>query len=358
MGHATRCVPIIRALLKRNAEIILAGEGPVLEFLQQNFPGIRRIHFPGVAINYSTGGNMPKSMAVQTPSILRMIYTEHRALEKIIVEHNIDIVISDNRFGLWSKKAYSVYITHQVMIKPPYGMMWAEPWLYRFHRWFIRHYDTLWVPDLPGSDNLSGDLSHKYTLPPHGRYIGILSRFAPAGNSFPGLKKPRETNLLVMLSGPEPQRTIFENMILDALRRQPLENVVILRGKPGSQEEPISLPGVDIHHHLADEPIRDLILGARRIICRPGYSSLMDLVTLGKNAVLVPTPGQTEQEYLAGYLAGTGNFYSMKQKDFSLEHAIEAAGKLNDPVVLKNDPNLLTQQIDLLFMREFSSTGP
>lgn len=290
-------------------------------------------------------------MAAQSPSILYGIYKEHRLLKKIIRDYRVDIVISDNRFGLWSKKACSVYLTHQLSIKTPEKMKWAESLLYRMHQWFIKHYDECWVPDMPGRKNLSGDLSHQHPLPKNGHYIGILSRFENANWLVKPLDGKGAPELLIMLSGPEPQRTIFENIILNELALHAKLNAVILRGLPGMAHQSSPLPGVLIFNHLPDEEIGRLIRLAGVIVCRPGYSTIMDLATLGRNAVLVPTPGQTEQEYLARHLSADGLFYWIGQERFRLNDAIQAGQKLPKSIDFQNDKSLLETRADGLHLK-------
>ena len=345
IGHATRCVPVIRHLLQQKHKVIIAADGKPLDFLKEYFPELEFIRMPGFRVSYPSGNNMILKMMLQSPSILFNIYKEHRALKKILRDNNADVVISDNRFGLWSKKVFSVYLTHQLMIKATEKMKWTEPVLFRFHRWFIKHYDECWVPDLPGERNLSGDLSHQYILPKNGFYIGILSRFKKQDQLAKPADHIKSPDLLIMLSGPEPQRSILENVILKELAKQQGLQVVILQGLPGKSQESSPMPGVAVFNHLPDTEICRLISHSQVIICRPGYSSLMDLVTLGRNAVLVPTPGQTEQEYLAGYLSAGGLFCSMDQEGFDLNVALRAGQRLPASIEFQNDHSLLSDRI-------------
>jgi predicted glycosyltransferase len=348
IGHATRCIPVIRHLLQQKYEVVIAADGRPFDFLREYFPNLEFICLPGFRVSYPAGNKMALKMAAQSPAILFEIYKEHRRLKKIIRDYQVDIVISDNRFGIWSKKAYSVYLTHQLLIKTPETMKWAEPWLYRAHQWLISHYNECWVPDIPGGKNLSGDLSHQHPLPKNGYYIGILSRFENAIRLVKPADDKKATELLVMLSGPEPQRTIFENVILNELALYPQQNVVILQGLPGKLHQSSPLPGVVIFNHLPDEEIGQLIGRAGVIICRPGYSTIMDLVTLGRNAILVPTPGQTEQEYLARHLSADGIFYRMDQEGFRLSLALQAGQKLVKSIDFQNDRSLLETRINNL----------
>lgn len=354
IGHATRCVPVIRLLRQNNHHVIFAGDGKPLAFLREYFPDLEFIRFPGAKVSYPAGKNMTGKMVLQTPSLIYNLVREHKKLGRILVDHRIDAVISDNRFGLWSEKIYSVYLTHQVMIKAPSGLKWAEPLLYRMHKWIIGHYDECWIPDLPGDVNLSGDLSHKYPVPANGSFTGLLSRFEqPVEGIAKGLNE-NTPELLVMLSGPEPQRSILEKLVLDQWRESSGITAVVLRGLPGSSEELESYPGLKILNHVSDEEITCLVRSAKVILCRPGYSTLMDLAVLGKSAVLVPTPGQTEQEYLAAHLAARGAFRSVSQENFSLrqvlagfQQTLPARGPANDPSLLRSVIGRLQERINM-----------
>lgn len=349
IGHATRCVPVIKALLDNHHKVILAADGRSFDFLQEYFPDLKLVRFPGVKVSYPRGKNMALAMAMQAPALLFGICKEHRRLKKIIREFNIDVVISDNRFGLWSHRAYSVYMTHQVMIKAPRSMEWLEPLLHRFHWWFIKKYDECWVPDLPGESNLSGDLGHKYSLPRNGHFLGLLSRFSGDGaDDKPDLPGP---DVLVLLSGPEPQRSILENIILEEIQRTKAKDVIILRGLPGEPVKNPAFQGVKMINHMVDGELRQMILEAKIIICRPGYSTLMDLAALGRTAVLIPTPGQTEQEYLAEYLSSGGIFLKMDQRHFDLETAIESGKKLKSYLISGTGSDLLKKRISGLSLQ-------
>ena len=289
------------------------------------------------------------AMVLQSPALLFGICKEHRRLKKIIREYQIDVVISDNRFGLWSHRAYSVYMTHQLMIKAPRRMEWLEPLLHRFHGWFIKKYDECWVPDLPGESNLSGDLGHKYPLPRNGYFLGLLSRFSGDGaDDKPDLPGPE---VLVLLSGPEPQRGILENIILEEIQRTKAKDVIILRGLPGEPVKNPAFQGVKMINHVVDGELRQMIKAAKVIICRPGYSTLMDLAALGRTAVLVPTPGQTEQEYLADYLSSGGLFLKMDQRHFDLVEAIKAGQQVSGYFNFDPEVDLLKERISLLTAR-------
>lgn len=313
IGHATRCVPLVRMFLEEGFKVILGADGRPAQFLKEAFPDLDLIPFPGFRILYPESGSMALKMVLQSPGIIKGIINEHHELKRIIHQHKIDLVISDNRFGLWSKSVPCVYMTHQVMIKAPRTLSGLESLLCRIHGKIIRQYTYCWIPDLPGSENLSGDLSHYMPVQPNCKYIGPLSRFMNLkAVSKDSLDEKYRSDLLFLISGPEPQRTIFEKKVADQLRISSWKSV-ILRGLPGEIAVPDTLLNTTYHNHLDDQEIAKYIYGTRLVIARPGYSTIMDMAALGSRALFVPTPGQTEQEYLAKYLKERGYFDYISQ---------------------------------------------
>jgi hypothetical protein len=199
------------------------------------------------------------------------------------------------------------------MVKMPRGMKWLEPLLYRIHRNIIRKFNECWIPDMEGTENLSGDLSHKYPPPTPTYFVGPLSRFEPETTS----QKNENYRIAALISGPEPQRTLLEQKLSGQLidLREPS---VMFRGIPGEKNNPVYSGPITIYDHADDETIRNVLQSAGLIIARSGYSTIMDLYAIGRNAILVPTPGQTEQEYLAGYLSGQGYFYQVAQDEIDI----------------------------------------
>lgn len=315
LGHATRCVPIIRGLLKSGHKPIIAADKAPLDFLKEEFPDLKFIRLPGFEPSYSKGESQVFKLMTLIPEALTDFRKEHRDIEKIVREHNIDIIISDNRFGCWSRKAHSIFITHQLHIQTPRLWKWTYPIINMISRSYIRHYDELWIPDVEHEPSLSGILSHPADVKIKTRYIGHLSRFSSEVK-----ENGRYINNLVILSGPEPQRSIFENIIIQQAPDAE-GTTVVLRAKPNEKEIPHNnSKKLFFFNHADDKLFTELVSKSKNIICRGGYSSLMDLVILNKNAFLVPTPGQTEQEYLAAYLTEKGLFNSCKQKDFQLKN--------------------------------------
>lgn len=316
LGHAARCIPLIRYLLEKKCTVLIGAGGRAMELLK-NEPTCKEAEFiqlPGYTVSYPRNGSMVLKMATQVPRILKGISLEHEQLKKLITEKKIDAVISDNRFGLWSKKVPCVFITHQLMVKSPLG----ENFIRKKNTEYISRFSECWVPDIP--NGLSGDLGGKFKLPPNAKYIGLLSRFDYPQDALPE-KRLRE--LLVILSGPEPQRTIFEKMILQQLPRG--LKALIVQGITEKKERIQISEDAELVSHLTAEELRRDILSSEMILSRPGYSTLMDLAVLGKKAVFVPTPRQTEQEYLAEQLMKNKIAYSVSQKKFALRDALKEA---------------------------------
>lgn len=310
LGHATRCIPLIRQVLELGHVPIIAAEGRPLSLLREEFPAQEFIPFKGYEISYPEGIGMAWKMGVAAPRIMRRIAEEHDELQQIIAQHRIDAVISDNRFGLYTDRVPCVYITHQVMIKAPF----LEGVLHRLHRSYMERYTEVWVPD-HAKDGLSGDLGHKHPLSPRGKFIGPLSRFS-------GEQLPMERDLLVLISGPEPQRTRFERMVLEQLEHFEGTAMAVL-GTPEVKESRTNARGHLIMPHLPASDLEKAVSSSRLIISRSGYSTIMDLSVLGKKAVFVPTPGQTEQEYLGRMFHANGQHLLMPQRQFDLRKAWE-----------------------------------
>ncbi len=343
LGHASRCIPLIRRLQLAGFEVIVAADGRALKLLQTEFTDITCIRLPGFSPRFSAGAKLTGEMLMWIPALIWHSLLEHRKLASLVDAYKIAVVISDNRFGLFTHKAVSVFITHQIMIKAPRILSFIEPILYRINRFFIQKYDYCWIPDLPGNENLSGDLSHKYPLPLNAHFIGLLSRFSKNNKAGFTMNGP----ILAVLSGPEPQRTIFEELILKQLDTLNQE-AIIIRGIPEHHIHAEFSTRAILLAHMKPEAFSQAIAGSRLVVCRSGYSSLMDMAVLGKKEVLmIPTPGQTEQEYLAARLKAKGWFNVQNQRDFNMGGAILSANKYKG-IPLKAGESLLDEQIFLL----------
>ena len=353
-GHATR-VQVVAWELKRRGHKIIIAAPPSLHKTFDTRVYDKMVSIWSPTVSYSKF--LPPYLAVllQLPVMLTAFFSDRLSLPRLIRNYGIDLVISDNRFGMWSHKVYSVYITHQLRVAVPRAFTFVGPLVSAIHRSVARRYNECWIPDLPGLDNLSGMLSHDCRLPPATRYTGILSRFSKQTD--PSLFPVDRENVqgsgflssqytLALLSGPEPQRRIFENLIISLKDRLP-GSLVIVAGKPGDDKE--NKDDALLRYPWLDGlSLYMLMKNARLIICRPGYSTMMDLFTLGRTALLVPTPGQPEQEYLADYLSGKYGFNTIKQKQLKGEFSIPDTGK---DLIWKGDERLLDKALDDLLRK-------
>lgn len=296
LGHATRCVPIIQQLMIEGHELVMAADGFPLEFLRQEFPSLRFIELPSYSIAYSSGNSQISSMFFSIPNIIRGIVREHFWLKELLKTEPFDQVISDNRFGMWNKHIHSIYITHQLMVKMPRGLKMLESFVWLIHRCWINRYNECWIPDNKKNDGLSGDLSHKYPLPKNAKFIGIQSRFQNRID----IQPDSSFEVVAIVSGIEPQRTIFEKSLIEKYRNADYPTLII-SGQPQVGYPKTTIGNITLVTHLSDFEMASVFLGAKKILSRSGYSTIMDLSALNclYKAEFIPTPGQTEQEYLA-----------------------------------------------------------
>ena len=319
LGHATRCVPVIRDLLNQGSEVWLAGEGAQEKLLREEFSSLPFLPLKGYRVKYGKTG-LTGRLLLQIPSILQSVKEENSWLKEQVSKYKFDAVISDNRYGLYHKAIFSVFITHQLCIKSALGKL-SEKLLQKWNYKLIDRFNECWIPDEQGKDNLAGELSHPATLPAIPvKYIGGLSRFEK--NETREIKD----HLLIILSGPEPQRTILENKIIDEVVNYN-GTATIVRGLPVEKNIIPSTNTIHFHNHLSSEEMNNQAMKAEFIIGRSGYSTVMDIAALQKKSILIPTPGQTEQEYLADHLKKKQFAFCIKQNDLSLLKNIEEAGR-------------------------------
>jgi uncharacterized protein (TIGR00661 family) len=313
LGHATRCIPIINELLAQKNEVFIAGENATAALLQREFPDLKIVPLRGYNVRYSKKSNFFLwKMIAQLPSIYFSIKNENKWLNKIIESHKIDIVISDNRFGLYNKNAHCIFITHQLKIKT--GNRFTEKIAQKINYNFIDKFNECWVIDEKGNKNFAGELSHPEKAPKIVvKYVGALSRFKK-------YEIEKKIDVLVLLSGPEPQRTIFENILLTQIKDLKL-NIVLVRGLP-EEKALLNITGIKTYNHLPADALNEIILASKIIIARCGYTTVMDIAALQQKAIFVPTLGQTEQEYLAAYLSQKKYCIAEKQNGFNIEKAL------------------------------------
>lgn len=312
LGHTFRSIPLIRQYLSRGYKIIVACNSTQKAILQPELPEVGFVDIFGYGIRYGGSGPATKlKILLQLPKILTRIKAENRWLTSFLKESAVDLVVSDNRYGMYSTLVPSVIITHQLRVRTGFGGV-ADRIIQRFlYRW-INRFSECWVPDLE-ENGFAGELSHPAVMPGIAvKYIGLLSRFEmPCSNT------PYEFKFCIILSGPEPQRTIFERIIIGQLKGFK-EKTVLLRGLPLENELLPPMEEVTIFNYAGTAQLQELICKSEYVICRAGYTSIMDLIKLDKKMILVPTPGQTEQEYLASYLSLKDIARCYTQDEFSM----------------------------------------
>ena len=317
LGHATRCIPVVRELQRQGCEVVIAGSGDSLELMRREFPQLQCFSIPGYRPHYPGTGSMVGAMALQLPKFLSVVSAEHRECENLIDRIDADFLVSDNRYGCWSQKIPSVFITHQSNILMPRRFGWLAPVVRKLNERMINRFHSCWIPDAPGDQSLAEDLISfgKSNVKIKKEYIGWLSRFENPADT------EEKYDVVAVFSGPEPQRTLLENTVVPQLKASALKYRVV-RGLPvdNSRDEDDR-----IVNFLTSEELQACISASALVIARSGYSTVMDMNALGKKVVFIPTPGQTEQEYLAKRLMEKGIAFYMKQNEFNLRTALQEA---------------------------------
>jgi hypothetical protein len=310
LGHTARCIPLIHYLLQFQCQIFIAGTPEQKIILEKEFDSLNFLEIEGYNVRYSSNTKgFLLSVLSQLPRLSRVIRKEHAWLSHMMKIHHFNAVISDNRYGLYHPEIKSVFITHQLSIITGLGSR-ADNILRRIHFSYIKNFSACWVPDSFSSPDLSGKLGHPALLPAGTSFLGPISRLT-------SMISTEKLDLLIILSGPEPQRSVLEKMLLEQLQYFS-GSFLLVRGLP--EEEPSKTQYVV--NYLDAKKLNLKLSAASLVICRSGYSSVMDLVKLKKKAILIPTPGQTEQEYLAKYLQNNHMFIRADQQRFNLAKSI------------------------------------
>jgi UDP:flavonoid glycosyltransferase YjiC (YdhE family) len=307
LGHATRCIPIIRELIAQNFDPVIASDGEALELLKKEFPELEHYTLPSYNIRYPKNSlYFTWNLLTQTPHILRTISAEKKVTQHLVQTKNISGIISDNRWGVQSNIVPSAFITHQITVFSGFTT-WLSS---KIQQKFIRKFDECWIPDLSDHPNLSGKMGHPKKTGFPVKYLGVISRFE---------KKvlPIKYDILVLLSGPEPQRSIFENLMFNKLKVLDIE-ILMVRGVIEEKQVFERKNNFSVYNYLQTEELEKAMNSSKLVICRSGYTSLMDLAKLQKMAYLIPTPGQYEQEYLSGRLKKLKLLASCSQKSFGV----------------------------------------
>lgn len=308
LGHATRCIPIIKALIESGFRPIIASDGAALALLKKEFPELLALELPSYQIEYAKkASNFKWKILKNSPKTIKAIYDEKKILKKWVTEFALYGIISDNRLGIYNKKVPSVFITHQLTV-----LSGKTTWISsKIHHYFIKKYNECWIPDVESIPNLSGKLGHLKNSDLNLRYIGVLSR----------LKKqeiPTVYKLMVLLSGPEPQRTLLEDKLIDELENY-TEKVVFIKGKIEPTQKTWEDKNITFYNYMQSKQLEKTINESELVLCRSGYTTVLDLVKLQKKAFFIPTPGQFEQEYLAKKFKKQGLVPTAKQEKFKLD---------------------------------------
>lgn len=322
LGHATRCIPLIKKLEERGFTPFLASDGAALELLKKEFPHLSSFELPAYNITYTSRGSLLKwKLLLSSPHILRNIKKEKKATRLLVEKLNLNGIISDSRFGVRYKHLPNVFITHQLNVLSGNTTFLSS----RLHQQYIKKYDECWVPDAPGKPNLSGFLGHPKGKPESVKYMGIISRFE---------KKilPQIYDYMVLLSGPEPQRNLLEEILFGELKRIN-KKILFVRGVVSEEKVTFQAPHITVKNYLYGQELEDALNSSKMVISRSGYTTLMDLAKLEKKAFFIPTPGQFEQEYLAERMLKLGFASSCRQEEFSFEklRKAESFQGLHDP---------------------------
>lgn len=308
LGHASRCVPIVNHLQDCNFLPILASDGKALEFLQKEFPDLPSFELPSYNIRY--GKQLQRSLLFQAPSIYKSVKKEQYVLQqKIDEDSQIVGVISDNRFGCFSKTIPSVYLTHQLNVLSGKMTFLSS----KIHQYYIKKFDECWIPDSENS-RFSGRLSKSPTIQ-NKRFIGVLSRLKKKAQLI-------ENDFLILLSGPEPRRSLLEEKLTELFKDSD-KNISLIRGVIEGKKTTSQIGHLKVTNFLLTQELEQEIAASNVVVCRSGYSSIMDLAVMEKKAIFIPTKGQSEQEYLAKLHGSFLNENQLQKEDFLEEKSVQ-----------------------------------
>ena len=343
LGHATRSLPVIRKLIDEKHDLSIISNGRSLELLKSEL---------GKNINYFSITDYPMLLSenarqfmaksfVYWPMFIKRMESGLQSLNKILSKRKYDLIISDARYDMYSKKIPSYFISHQMRIMNPLRINILEKGSERFNLFFFKRFKEIIIPDF-FDDNLSGELSHNLNKIDENKlnYVGVLSDFKKK-------KMKKDIDYLISISGPEPQRTMLEEKILSQVDDLS-GNIIITLGKTEKEEE-FKTKDIETYSFVGKEKREDLLNRSKLVISRSGYSTILDLAVIGCKALMIPTPGQIEQEYLARYHNKKKTFYSVNQDVINLKNNIKLAEKTSG-IKRKCDVNKSIENIiDIIF---------
>jgi UDP:flavonoid glycosyltransferase YjiC (YdhE family) len=321
-GHTTRCIPIIAHLLQLGHNPILAGNAAQQRLVNRYFDRpINSIYLEGYNVTYSAWNRFAQAgILSQLPRLLNSIKQENEWLQQQALLLQLDGIISDNRYGLYHPAIPCVIMTHQLRIMTGLGSI-ADNLVQQLHYRYLNRFNTTWIADNATDPTLAGDLAHPAQMPDNFRFIGPLSRLADIPEN---TIRQQEPAILILLSGPEPQRTTLSRILWEqALQMN--ERIVFVEGTEAALVPENIPPHITHYRRLDNKQLITALQQAAMVVCRSGYSTIMDLTAINKKAILIPTPGQTEQQYLGKQLHKKGILYCTQQTGFDLKKALHAA---------------------------------
>lgn len=322
LGHVTRVIPIIEALLDLGHQVTVAGNEKQKEYLLQHFDKrVQYLYLEGYQMKYAKSriGFLPK-LLLQVPKILKRIKKEQQWLQNTLKQQAFDAIISDNRYGLYHTTIPCVFMCHQLQVVSGLHKR-IDALILKMHYQFIARYKTCWVVDVEEDMGLSGVLAHPSTMPPiPTKYIGLLSQLVSKNNSI-NTTQEEEGLILILLSGLEPLRTQLSSLLWNKAIKSD-RPIIFVEGSSTALSPSLIPPHISYHKQLNSTDLKTAMEAASVVISRSGYSTLMDLFALKKKAIIIPTPGQTEQEYLGKMLHKKQIFMCVKQERFDLHTSI------------------------------------
>lgn len=338
LGHATRSIPVIRELQRQGGNVMLASSNDAGKLLRQEFPNLNYHELPGYAPSYQSTGSMMLTIAAQAFKFSKVIRTEHREVGALVRSLRVDVVISDNRYGCYSDRIPSVFLTHQYHVRLQDRWSSAERLINKWQKSYYAKYRQVWIPDQPASGLTTSFVPDGSAV----KYVGWLSRFGQEKSASEGYP------VVAVVSGPAPQRGIFADQLKRELAARG-SRALLVTGQPGEvrQERDGAL---EVVNHLPAKEMERALRSADIVIARSGYSTIMDLIALGKKAILVPTPQQPEQMILAKQLQDLRVAFCPDQENFALADALKKTEGYQGLGYFKRQEGLLESAIRQLWV--------
>jgi hypothetical protein len=271
-------------------------------FFRKRFPNLMiHVTLPNNHIQIESGKGLFFKLGLRVFEFRSNWKKEKAWLKKHVESNSVDLIYSDNRYGFYHPNVHSVMLTHQLTLPGP-------KWLLIFPQLVLnknlKKFNKIEIPDFEYSPRLSGKLSF-YEGSTETSFIGPLSQIKP-------IPTKMSKQLLLILSGPEPQRSRFAKDIVEETLQLGFPIVVAGESKTIPKSELVNALG-----YCNSAELEVLMNESSHIVCRSGYSTLMELATIGKKALLIPTSGQFEQEYLAKYWEEQFNFPTANENEIS-----------------------------------------